>query len=117
VIAALKRADLPMLKWLHTIVDPALIKEKAKLGNQADARPDFVGSIKVLAWMQVRLFFSPLFEAMYCSYLTTQVSANPAQVLCSALEAPVACSTRAVLLKAFSTLPICFNDCLCRAQS
>jgi hypothetical protein len=52
VDAALKRADLPMLRWLHSVVDAKIIKEQARLGSLLTATRGFVGSVRVLAWLQ-----------------------------------------------------------------
>jgi hypothetical protein len=52
VTSALQRADLPMLQWLHSVVNPDLIKECAALGSSATAKLGFVGSVRVLAWLQ-----------------------------------------------------------------
>jgi hypothetical protein len=67
VTAALQRADLPMLQWMHSIVNPDLIKECATLGSPATAKLGFVGSVRVLAWLQVRLLF---FSVIYCHELS-----------------------------------------------
>jgi hypothetical protein len=41
-----------MLKWLHSSIAPDIIKEQAKLGSERTASLGFVGSVRVLAWLQ-----------------------------------------------------------------
>jgi hypothetical protein len=57
VRAALRRADLPLLKWLHSTVPWKSFCEAAKSCiYEADAwGPLWAGSIALLAWLQVRL--------------------------------------------------------------
>jgi hypothetical protein len=55
VTAALQRADLPMLNWLRSQIELAAFRNAARLCCESSIGLAFVGSIAVLAWLQVRL--------------------------------------------------------------